>query len=327
MTSAAHPSGRVSRDSHLIVPAALFMILVLSCIVRSPALFTGTGIAGAVLVAAPLVLATMALTPIVMAGRGAVDLAVGPLLGLINVTLIQWLVGNGIVGPVEFFAWAIGIGVVYQLFQAFVIVFVRVAPIIVTLSSYLFLSGVNLMVMPRAGGVAPDWLAKWGAGVDPFSPILAVVVVALALWGLLTRTAFHTHLRMTGLDERTAYTAGVRIEAVRFAAHVVGGVFVGLAAICHTALISSGDPIQAGTYTLQAITALVLGGASMAGGRGGAVGALLGALNMFMISRLLATFNFGMYSGYATQMSFGLILIASLLINVLVNSANAPRTR
>jgi ribose transport system permease protein len=309
----------------LAVPGLLFVVLLAAVALRSPTLFTGAGLAGAILVSAPLILATLALTPIVMAGRGSVDLSVGPLLGFINVTLVAWLVGNGITNPVVIFAWAMGLGAAWQVLQALVIIHVRVAPIIVALSGYLVLSGVNLMIMSRPGGLAPDWMMGWGGGTatSVFSPVFFLVVAALLLWALVRQTGFYTQLRMVGSDERMAYTSGVRIGAVRILAHLLGGVFVGLAAIAYTALISSGDPTQAATYTLQAVTALVLGGASLAGGRGGAIGSLLGALNIFLISYLLGSFNFGMMSGFVTQLAFGLILVASLLISVFTTNRRA----
>ena len=302
----------------LTVPVSMFVVLVAAVAIRSPGLYTTTGFANAVLVAAPLILATLALTPILMAGRGAVDLSVGPLLGFLNVTLIAWLSGNGITNPVVFFAWALGMGAAWQVLQALVIIHVRVAPIIVSLAGFLTLSGINLLIMSRPGGVAPDWMMSWGGGLQSsvFSPNFFLEIAALALWAVVSRTGFHTQLRMVGSDERMAYTSGVRIDLVRLLAHVLGGVFVGLAAIAYTALISSGDPTQGSTYTLQAVTAVVLGGASLSGGRGGAIGSLLGALNMFLISYLLGTFNFGTMSGFVTQMAFGLILVASLLVNV-----------
>jgi ribose transport system permease protein len=326
MSSFYSRRGVLARHEYLIVPAALFIILLVSAVVRSPNLFTGSGMAGAILVAAPLILATLALTPIVMAGRGSVDLAVGPLIGFINVTIVQWLVGSGMSNPVLVFCWALLIGVAYQVIQALVIVYVRVAPVIVMLSGYLFLTGVNLIIMPRAGGLAPDWMASWAKGTEVFSPVLFFLLAGLVVWYASLRTAFQNNLRMTGADERAAYASGVRVLAVRIGAHVLGGVFAGLAAICHTALISSGDPVQSNSYTLQAITALVLGGAALSGGRGSAVGSLLGALNMYLISHLLATFNFGMFSGFVTQLSFGLILVISLLVNVfLIDSRSVDR--
>lgn len=310
-------------DRSLFVPLALFVVLLCCIAIGGGNLFTLNGMSGAILVATPLILTTLAATPIVMAGRGAVDLSVGPLLGFINVTLIAWVVGNGITNPVAVFAWAVGLGAAYQLIQALVIIYVRVAPIIVTLSGFLVLSGVNLMVMSRPGGVAPDWMLSWGAGTSLFSPVLSLLAVAYGLWFLLRQTSFFRNLRMTGADERMAFTSGVEIDAVRITAHVIGGVFAGLAALSYTALISSGDPTQGSTYTLQAITALVLGGANLAGGRGGVIGSTLGAINMFLISYLLSTFNFGTVSGFVTQMAFGIILVASLLVNVFIISRRA----
>lgn len=302
----------------LTVPLVLVVALLLACAIRAPLLFTLQGLANAVLVLAPLVLATLALTPIVMAGRGAVDLSIGPLMSFLNVTLIAWLVGHGWQNPVLICLWPLAIGALYQVVQALIIIHVRIAPIIVSLSGYLVLTGVNLMVMQRAGGVAPDWMFSWAGGGSPqvFSPILIIVLVALALWGLVTRTGFHRQLRLVGADERMAYTAGVKTDQIRLLAHVLGGLFAGFAALAYTAMIQSGDPTSGATYTLQAVTALVVGGANLAGGRGTATGAVLGAVGMYLITYLLGTFDFGAVSGYATQLAFGAILAGSLLVNV-----------
>jgi ribose transport system permease protein len=110
----------------------------------------------------------------------------------------------------------------------------------------------------------------------------------------------------------------VRGNLVRVGAHIIAGIFVALAAICYTALIASGDPTQGTTMSLTAVTAVVLGGISLAGGRGNVLGALLGAINLFLIGYVLATFNFGSVQAFVTQMSYGLILIASLLLTLLV---------
>jgi len=315
-------AGPLRRLGSLAVPIVLFVVLMVFATIRSPGLLSVSGLANAVLVAAPLILATMALTPIVMAGRGAVDLSIGPLIGFLNVTLIAWLSANGITNPILFCAWAILAGAAWQVLLALIVVFVRISPIIVSLAGYLFLSGVNLMIMSRAGGVAPEWMMSWGGGGAPqiLSPILILVLVALGLWALVTRTGFHRQMRLLGSDERTAYTSGIRVDRIRILAYALGGVFAGFAALSYTALISSGDPTQGSNYTLQAVTALVLGGASLAGGRGGAIGAVLGALNMFLITYLLGTFNFGSLSGFVTQLAFGAILAGSLLINVVSSS-------
>ena len=197
-----------------------------------------------------------------------------------------------------------------------IIVYVRVQPIIVALSGYLALSGINLVILPRPGGTAPEWMQSWGSGERVFSPVLIILLLATAAWIAFTRTAFYGHLRLMGSDERAAYTSGVRITAVRLGAHIISGVFAGLSAICFTALIGSGDPNQGTRYTLVAVTALVLGGASLSGGRGSVIGSLLGAVNIYLITYVLATFSFGAVQSFVTDLCYGLILVFSLLITV-----------
>ena len=70
--------------------------------------------------------------------------------------------------------------------MALIIVFVRVQPIIVSLSGYLSLVGLNLIIMPRAGGLAPNWMYDWGAGINIVSPVLIILIIATAaLFGAL----------------------------------------------------------------------------------------------------------------------------------------------
>ena len=305
-------------STYLIVPIVIFFLLLIFAVIRGPYLVSSTGFGGFIIVVAPLILATYALTVIVMAGRAGVDLSIGPLIGFINVGMIQ-LIGIGFIeSPISIFLYAIGVGVAYQIFMALIIVFVRVQPIIVSLSGYLSLVGLNLIIMPRPTGLAPDWMYDWGAGTSIFSPVLVILIVATAGWYLLAQTAFWGNLKMMGSDERATYTSGVNINMVRIGAHIVGGVYAGLAAITFTSLISSGDPSQGTTYTLMAVTALVLGGANLAGGRGSAFGALLGSLNIFLITFSLSTFNFGKMQSFVTDMSYGLMLVVSLLISIAI---------
>ena len=113
-----------------------------------------------------------------MAGRAGVDLSIGPLIGFINVGMIQ-LIGVGFIeSPIAIFLYAIGVGIAYQILMALIIVFVRVQPIIVSLSGYLSLVGLNLIIMPRPSGLAPDWMYSWGAGTSIFSPVLVILIVA-----------------------------------------------------------------------------------------------------------------------------------------------------
>ena len=309
-------STAASPNTHLMAPVFIFAVLLSFACIRGPALMSSAGIGSAVIVVAPLILATYALTIVVMAGRAGVDLSIGPLIGFLNVGLIQLLTAGVIESPIVFFLYALVVGVAYQLLMGLIIVFVRVQPIIVSLSGYLALGGLNLIILPRPGGVAPDWMLTWGSGTTIWSPILVILIIATAGWYALASTAFFGHLRLMGSDERAAYTSGVKINLVRLGAHCIAGLYAGLAAICFTSLISSGDPTQGTTFTLLAVTALVLGGANLAGGRGGAFGSLFGALNIYLITYLLGTFNFGTFQSFVTDLSYGSILVLSLLISL-----------
>ena len=302
--------------TYLLVPILLLFGLLVIATLRAPNLISNAGIGSAIIVASPLILATYALTVTAMAGRVSVDLSIGPLIGFINVSMVQLYAAKIIVTPVEFFAYAIAVGVLYQLLMGLIIVYVRVQPIIVALSGFLALVGLNLVILRRPGGVVPEWMQPWGLGTEILSPVLAIVVVATLAWFALTRTAFFGHLRLMGADERTAYANGVRINIVRLGAHIISGVYAAMAALVFTSLISSGDPNQGTTYTLMAVTALVLGGTSLAGGRGSIIGSLFGALNIYLITYVLSTFSFGRVQSFVTEAAYGVVLVVSLLLTL-----------
>lgn len=316
MSAMSERQSSSSAYSHLFIPIVLLFALLVVAVIRSPSLVTNAGLGSALIVAAPMILATYALTFIVMAGRGGVDLSIGPLIGFLNVTMVQLFEMKYLETPFQFFVYAIAAGIAYQLLMGLIIVYVRIQPIIVALSGFLTLSGLNLMILPRPGGTAPEWMGSWGLGESIWTPVLAILIVATGAWFVFARTAFYDHLRLMGSDERTAYASGVNITAVRLGAHVIAGIYAGLAALTFTSLISSGDPTQGSTYTLLTVTALVLGGTSLAGGRGSITGSLLGALNIYLITYVLATFSFGKIQSFVTQLSYGAILVAALLLTI-----------
>ena len=194
---------------------------------------SSSGIGSAEIVVAPLVLSTYALMATALAGRATVDLSIGPLIGFINVTLIQLGAAGVISSPIAVFAYALAAGVAYQIVFGLIVIWVRVQPIIVSLSGFLALSGINLVILPRPGGTAPEWMSNWGAGTSIFAPALFMVAAATVGWLIFSTTAFYGHLRLMGSDERAAYTSGVRIGVVRIGAHVVAGLFAGLAALAY----------------------------------------------------------------------------------------------
>lgn len=304
-----------ARNPHLVVPLVLNGFLLALAALRAPQLFSSNGIGGAIIVLAPLLLAALAVTPVVLVGRGGADLSIGPLVGFINVSLVGWLVEYGYASPALVIAYVLVAGVAYHLIIAAIIIYVRIAPIIVTLSGYLVLSGINLVVLDRPSGVAPEWMFDWGNGESIFSPIFVLLCVMIVAWFAFARTPFYRQIVLTGANERMAFASGVNTVGARFGAHAIAGVFAAASALAYTALIGSGDPTQGNTYTLSAITAVVLGGTSLLGGTGGGLGSILGAIGIYLISYVLSTFNFGTVSGFVTQMSTGIVLVLALLVN------------
>ena len=300
------------------VPIFIFFALLIFALIRSPILISQSGIGSAIMLTAPLILTTYALTFIAMAGRGGVDLSIGPFMGFINVSSIQLYAAGYLQTPITWFVYAIAMGLLWQLFYALIVCFVRVSPIIVSLAGYLAFAGINIVILPRPGGIAPDWLLPWGEGFTILNPIFLLMILATIFFYIITHTAFWGHLKLMGSDERAAFTSGVKINLVRIVAHMIAGVFAALSAICFTALVGSGDPLQGTKYTLLGITALVLGGASLAGGRGGAFGAILGALNLYLINYILVTFRFERLQSFVSDLSYGAVLVGALMVSLIL---------
>jgi len=318
ITKVFRSSVDTSSNKYLMVPIFIFFSLLIFAMIRSPIIISQSGIGSAIILSAPLILTTYALTFIVMAGRGGVDLSIGPFMGFINVSSIQLYAHGYLQTPIGWFIYAIIIGLLWQLFYALIVVFVRVSPIIVALAGYLAFTGINLVILSRPGGIAPDWLIPWGEGFTIFNEVFLLMILATILFYIITHTAFWGHLKLMGSDERAAFTSGVKINWVRIVAHLIAGVFAALSAICFTALVGSGDPIQGTKYTLLGVTALVLGGASLVGGRGGAFGAILGAGNLYLINYILVTFRFERLQSFVSDLSYGAVLVIALLVSLIL---------
>ena len=302
-------------SSYAFAAWGLLLILLIVCAIRAPYLFSASGIGGLLVSAVPLILIVMGLTVTALVGSG-VDLSAGPLMIFINVTLVRLFFDNQIGTPALIFAWALGIGILIQIIQAVVITVARIEPVIVTLSAFLALSGINLVILAQPQGQAPRWLAEWGSGRSILAPMTIVLIVAIVSWWAFTRSPLFTNLRLVGSNQRTAFVSGVPVTLIRIIAHGISGLLIGAGGLAYTGQIASGNPTQGGTYTLAAITALVLGGISLAGGRGGVLGSIPGAIAVTLISFTLTTFSLGSLASFVVQLAYGLILVLALLISV-----------
>lgn len=288
--------------------AGLFLVLLVLNIAVAPNRFVPANWPTLLGLAAPLILAALAVMVPFLAGRGSIDVSVGPLMGMINVLLAGPIIaGAGVTSPWLLVPATIGMGLLAGAVNGLLAVTIRIQPIVATLGMYLFYSGIAKVILPAPAGDVPDWLRALSGGWS----ILPLAAAALA-WLVIKRLPFHEALMATGGEDRAAYTAGIDVPRVRFAAYVIGGFFAGLAALSLTGLIGSGDPNIGPPYTLIAIAAAALGGVSLAGGIGGFAAAALGAADIFLLQSLLTYFN---VSTFVLQLAYGIILVLAVSLN------------
>ncbi|MER9607674.1 ABC transporter permease [Mesorhizobium sp. M0312] len=290
--------------------AVLLVILIAVNLLLNPARLHPAAWGTLIGLAAPLIGAALASAPVILAGRGGIDISVGPLMGFVNAMVIQLLfLKLGISSPLVIVPAALLIGAIVGAANGFLATIVRIQPIVATLGTYLILTGMTLTILPAPIGPAPGWLK---AMAGPWSALpLALIFL---FWWLVRQTPYYDQLMAVGSDDRAAYTAGVQVTKVRFIAYVMTGILAACAGLMLTALIGSADPNIGPTYTLIAIAAVALGGVSLAGGRGGLAGAAIGAVDIFLLQSVLTAFN---VSTYVLQIAYGAILVVAVIMTAL----------
>lgn len=294
------------------VPALVAVaVLVVLTLGESPEFLDG-GWKLVLVYASPLILLAMAQTPVVLSGGGGLDLSVGPAAGLVSVVIAAVLIPRDLSVAWLVIGVAILLGALIGAANGALVTMVRIPPIIATLATYLVFAGLATQILGAPTGFLPQWMS-WFTGTDGVVPnVTWVLAVVGALWWLLTRTAFGRNLMMVGSNDRAAYTAGVPVTAVRFLAYVVTGAITGVAGLVLTAVLGGADATVGPTYTLQAVAAVALGGISLAGGRGGMVGAVAGAALIFLIQNYLTLTE---ASSFVLQMAYGVVLIVAIVAN------------
>lgn len=290
--------------------AVLLAILIAVNLLLNPARFHPAAWGALIGLAAPLIGAALASAPVILAGRGGIDISAGPLMGFVNAMVIQVLfLRLGISSPLVIVPAALLIGAIVGGANGFLATIVRIQPIVATLGTYLILTGMTLTVLPAPIGPAPGWLK---AMAGPWSALPLALI--LLFWWLVRQTPYYDQLMAVGSDDRAAYTAGIPVTKVRFIAYVMTGILAACAGLMLTALIGSADPNIGPTYTLIAIAAVALGGVSLAGGRGGLAGAAIGAVDIFLLQSVLTAFN---VSTYVLQIAYGAILVVAVIMTAL----------
>jgi ribose transport system ATP-binding protein len=211
---------------------------------------------------------------------GAIDLSVGPLAGLC-VVLASFLAPDGVdTGP--FAAGMIIILMVTTIFgllQGLLITSLRLPAIVVTIATFIGLQGVSLLLRPTAAGQIDDAIsnaAQFPLLFLPAGVLLTLVMVACAEW-LLFRTGFGRSFRAVGSSPLASYRLGIDSRRLIWLAFVISGFLTGIGGLMLAGQVGIGSPTTGSDYTLMSITVVVLGGASVTGGRGSFISTLLGA--------------------------------------------------
>jgi len=240
-----------------------------------------------------LAIVAMAQTLVVL--TSGIDLSVGMVMVLANCLASSIVVGSPVQATLGVLAVLV-VGLVCGAINGLIVIYGRLQPIVTTIATGAIFYGVALGLRPVPGGDVETTLADALTGQLPGGiPASLVVLLGLVLvvWLPFRRSVTGRAAYAVGSSEVAAYMSGVPIRRAKFVAYVLSGLLAALAGLFLTFITYTGEASAANgnTYTLYSIAAVVLGGVSLFGGSGSAVGAIFGALMFRTIGDLLFVFN------------------------------------
>lgn len=291
-----------------LVGAALVTLAVIAQI-SNPLFLSPLSIASLLTLATTLIFASLAQNLVLLVG--GIDLSVGPFMGFLVVVMSFFLVnGTPVAGQLTGWLLVIVLPIVLGLINWALSDVAKIHPMIATLVTFMALQALSLILRPVPGGVISRNITvplTMKIGPIPVVFIVAVLIsVVLGWW--LTRTRAGVVLRAVGSRSETAKVNGLPPAKVRLLAYVGASLLAALGAITLMAQLGSGDPNAGSSYTLSSISAAVIGGASLLGGRGSFLGALLGAL-LIQTAMSVTTFM-GLDSAWQSFLLGGLTIVA-----------------
>lgn len=271
--------------------------------------------------ALPLAFAAVAEACVVLGG--GIDLSIGAMMAVANVVAARYMNHHDFQTAILVSVLVLVGGTLAGALNGVIALRTRVPDIVVTLAMSFVWGGVALLILPQPGGGAPDGFLALASGnvLTPWIPagIVLLIVVVGAIWIPVKLSRIGLALYAVGSDRTAAFRRGVRIGPTRVFSYALGGFFAacgGLALLMSTGI---GSPLAGTIYTLSAISAIVLGGVSLAGGRGGVMGPIIAALVLTMVPADL------ILSG--TDPNFGQVIQGTLIVLVVMAGGLAPLLR
>ena len=308
-----------------IVIAIAVVIIVFTLIAKPNTFFTITNALGVMRSMSTIAIVALGLTLVIVVGE--IDLSFGYVYGLASILIgVAWVVWGWPIWAAIILAFlaAAGIGAV----NALLVTLVNIPSFIVTLGVGQLVFGTTLLVSntatinpsyPPVGKVVPPAEIAWFFGLSnqqlPFGvPMQALWMagVALVIGFLLSRSLFGFRLKAIGGNPVAAQLARLPITKYKFAAFMLCSILATLAATLDFAFIGSVQPNAGVSLTFPVFAAVIIGGASLSGGRGSAIGTLSGALLLALIANGLALLSAG---AYLSNFVSGAVTIAAVVLD------------
>ena len=245
---------------------------------------------------------------------GGIDLSVGSLIGFLNCVAATWCKSGASLGMTA--AYVMFLGILVGATIGSIINLTKLQPFVVTLAAMVSLRGIAYTYSNNANvsgvGKTLEPLQATPLGLPIAAWILLLVTAIAAI--ILATTRYGRHVYAIGGNEEASRLSGVPVSSTRVAAYAMNGLCVAIAALLFTARTNNGQPSAGMGYELDAIAAVVVGGSSLLGGYGNALGTVVGALFIACINVLLILKGVNQYVGMGWK--GGIILVAVYLQNI-----------
>jgi ribose transport system permease protein len=305
---------RLPEERGSLVSITVFVLATAVLLLVSPAPLTYFDVSNISASATTLALAAIGLTIVVLVG--GLDLSSVAIISLVNVVIVAWL-GTNKMGVVPYTlaaaALSIGLGGLIGAVNGFLVGYLRLQSIVVTLGVMFICQGAALLVLQYPGGeVSYDFSSVFvGDVITGLLPApVVILILSMGLWLYLKNTRFGLSIYAVGSDPAAAAANRVDVRLTRFLAFTAAGAFSGAAGLFLTANTGSGDPLIGAPMMLKIFAAVVLGGTRMGGGRGGALGTVFGALTLTTIVNVFLLLG---VRTYYVPIAEGVVLILAVL--------------
>ena len=307
--------GALQRNAWTLGLLAFLAILVVFTKIIQPS-YDARGIESLAISVLPLALAAAAQAVIVISG--GIDLSIGSMMALTSVVAAANMDGQSEGYAVGVVVAVLLLGLVLGAVNGGLVVLTRVPDIVVTLALSFVWSGFALLVLRTPGGGSAEWLHSLvdGSLLIEWIPRAAVVLVVLValIWIPIQRSKLGLSLYAVGSNQLAAFRSGVSIGRTKFIAYVIGGLLAALAGLTLTASTGIGTPVP-GPYTLLSVAAIVLGGVSLAGGRGGLFGPMVAVV---ILSLLRTDMTFLRLNTNLATVAQGVILVGVVMLGTFI---------